>query len=73
MTKAEAEKLYGKYVELRDSKGVKDVDIADATGIRRSCFSDWKGNRSAPDVTKLIKIASFFGMTVEEFLKGVII
>ena len=37
--------MYEIYCELRDSKGVKDADVAKATGITKSTFSDWKNGR----------------------------
>lgn len=61
--------MYAKYAELRDSKGVKDADVAKATGIFPSTFSDWKSGRSTPKLEKLLKLAEFFGVTVEEFIK----
>ena len=60
--------MYTKYVELRDSAGVKDFDVAKATGIPSSTFSDWKKGKSKPKLEKLVKIAKFFGVSVEEFI-----
>lgn len=34
--------MYEIYCKLRDSKGMKDSDVAKATGITKSTFSDWK-------------------------------
>ena len=62
--------MYTKYVELRDSAGVKDCDVAKATGIPSSTFSDWKKGKSKPKLEKLVKIARFFGVSVEEFIEG---
>ncbi len=61
--------MYERYVALRDAKGVKDVDVAKATGIVPSTFSDWKNGKSAPKLEKLLKIAEFFGVSVEDFIK----
>ena len=38
--------MYEIYCKLRDSKGMKDADVAKATGITKSTFSDWKNGRS---------------------------
>ena len=40
--------MYEIYCKLRDSKGMKDSDVAKATGITKSTFSDWKNGRSNP-------------------------
>lgn len=60
--------MYQKYVELRDQKGVTDYRVACETGITKSTFTDWKSGRSEPKLDKLQKIASYFGVGVEEFL-----
>lgn len=61
--------MYTKYVELRDSANVKDFEVAKATGIPSSTFSDWKKGKSKPKLEKLVKIARFFGVSVEEFIE----
>ena len=61
--------MYSKYVELRDKKGVNDANVSDATGIPRSTFTDWKNGRSKPKLVKLMKIAKFFDVSVEEFIE----
>lgn len=63
------DKLYQVYVTLRDSKGVRDYDIAKATGINPAAFSEWKKGKSVPKLDRLVKIADFFGVSIEEFAK----
>lgn len=59
--------MYGKYVALRDGKGVTDYAVSKATGISQSTFSDWKSGRSAPKMGKLKLIAEYFGVDVNYF------
>lgn len=61
--------MYAKYVKLRDAKGVNDANVSDATGIPRSTFTDWKQGRSNPKIDKLLKIAEYFGVSIEELVK----
>ena len=61
--------MYAKYVELRDAKGVNDANVSAATGIPRSTFTDWKNGRSVPKIEKIIKIAEFFGVSVDELVR----
>lgn len=61
--------MYAKYAELRDSKGFKDSDVAKATGIYQSTFTDWKNGKSTPKIDKLLKVANFFGVPIDVFLK----
>ena len=60
--------MYEKYVELRDSRGVTDYEVAKVTGIGSSTFSDWKSGRSKPGTEKLYKISKYFGVPIEYFL-----
>lgn len=62
--------MYENYCRLRDKKGYKDADVAKATGITKSTFSDWKSGRSNPKNDKLQKIAAFLGVSVDYFTSG---
>lgn len=62
--------MYTRYVELRDAKGVTDYAVATATNIPRSTFTEWKSGRSKPKLEKLMKIASYFGVSVEELIRS---
>lgn len=61
--------IYERYCKLRDERGMKDADVAKATGIGKSTFSDFKSGRSVPKMEKLQKIADLFGVSVTVFLK----
>lgn len=60
--------MYKNYCRLRDQYGYKDSDVARATGITKSTFSDWKSGRSNPKNDKLKKIADFFKVSVDELM-----
>lgn len=62
--------MYEIYCTLRDSRGLKDSDVAKATGITKSTFSDWKNGRSKPKDEKLLKIADFFDVTLDYLRTG---
>lgn len=62
--------MYDIYVQLRDGKGVKDADVAKATGVTKSTFTDWKNGRSAPKDEKLQKIADYFGVSTHYLRTG---
>lgn len=54
---------YEQYVKFRDSKNMKDSDVAKAANIPASTFSDWKKGKSKPKEAKLMKIAAALGVT----------
>ena len=62
--------MYERYCQLRDSGKYKDSDVAKATGITPSTFSDWKKGKSKPNAEKQMKIANFFGVSVEYLMTG---
>ena len=62
--------MYDIYCKLRDAKKVRDSEVAKATGITKSTFSDWKSGRSNPKQDKLQKIAEYFGVPLEYFTSG---
>lgn len=61
--------MYTKYAEMRDKKGFRDADVAKATGIAPSVFTDWKNGKSSPKVDKIIKIADFFKVSLDDFVR----
>lgn len=59
--------MYESYAIMRDSKGLKDSDVAKETGISKSTFSEWKSGRSEPKIDKLYKIARVLNCDVNDF------
>lgn len=57
--------MYENYCKIRDKMGYKDSDVAKATGITKSTFSDWKSGRSVPKQDKLKKIADYLNVSIE--------
>lgn len=62
--------MYETYAKIRNSKGLKDSDVAKATGISSGTLSDWKKGRYNLKYDKLKKIADYLGVTVDQ-LTGV--
>lgn len=60
--------VYERYCQIRDAKGFKDADVAKATGIYKSTFSDWKYGRSVPKIEKIQKIADFLSVPVSALM-----
>ena len=62
--------MYEIYCKLRDLKGLKDSDVSKGADVSKSTFSDWKSGRSTPKKDKLIRIANFFGVSVDYLMTG---
>ena len=59
---------YKDYEKIRNSKGLKDADIAKIAHIAPSTFTDWKQGKSTPKYEKMVKIADALGMGYYEFV-----
>lgn len=54
---------------LMKEKGVKASDVAKATGIPSSVFTDWKKGRYTPKADKLYVLAKYFEVPMETFFE----
>ena len=62
-------KVYEKFQQLLDKTHKTAYQVSKDTGIAQSVLSDWKNNVSNPKADKLKKLADYFGVTIEYFLK----
>lgn len=60
--------MYERFLQLLKKTGEKPVDVAKATGIYPSLFTEWKNGKCKPKADKLLLIARHFGVNVEYFL-----
>ena len=59
---------YSVFDSLLKEQGISVYQLAKATGISSSTFSDWKSGRSTPKADKLARIADYFGVSLDELL-----
>lgn len=62
--------MYSIYETLLNERGLKNADIARATGISNMTLSDWKRGVSTPKQDKLMKIADYLGVSVDYLMTG---
>lgn len=62
--------MYNRFVELLQKNNVKPSNVAKATGINPTVFSEWKKGKSIPKQDKLKKIADYFGVSVDYLMTG---
>lgn len=62
--------MYEIYQKLLDEKGLKNADVARATGISNMTLSDWKRGKSVPKADKMQKIAEFLNVSVDYLMTG---
>jgi transcriptional regulator with XRE-family HTH domain len=61
--------MNSKYEALKEKKGVTDYQVSKDTGIPRSTISEWSSGKYIPKIDKLLKLAEYFGVSVEDLLE----
>lgn len=51
--------------DLREDMDLRQVDVAKATGIDQKTLSNYETGKTNPDSYALIKLADFFGVTID--------
>ena len=54
--------------ELRKGKKVSQMELAEATGLSQSAIAKWELGNADPCSTALIKLAKYFGTSVDYLL-----
>ena len=62
--------MYEVFEKLLKQCGVRVYEVAKATGIAPSMFTDWKKGRYQPKAEKLKKIADYFDVSVDYLMTG---
>ena len=61
--------MYKKFEKLLAEKNVTAYQVSQATGIASATLSEWKKGTYTPKADKLLKLAEYFGVSIEYFLK----
>ena len=59
-----------KLKELRKSKGISLKELGNVIGVAESTMSLYENGKREPDYETLLKIAEYFGVTVDYLLRG---
>lgn len=58
--------MENKLEEIRNTRGIKQEDLAKALEVSRQTISSLENGKYNPSITLAFKIARYFDMTVEE-------
>lgn len=61
--------MYETFNKLLKERNLTAYQVSKATGLSQTLFSDWKSGKYTPKVDKLMKLAEFFEVPLEVFLK----
>lgn len=51
--------------ELREESGLRQIDVATATGIDQKTLSNYETEKTNPDSYALIRLADFFNVSID--------
>lgn len=61
--------MYEKLQKLLDERHITAYQVSKETGIATSTLSEWKSGTYKPKTDKLIKLADYFNVPLEYFLR----
>lgn len=61
--------MYNRYEKLRSEKNVTTSEVCRETNIDPATMSHWKQNLYTPKLDKLVRIADFFEVPLDYFIK----
>lgn len=56
--------------ELRKKKGITQDQLAEEMGVSSQAVSKWENDISCPDIGLLPQLADFFGVSLDELMRG---
>lgn len=60
--------LQRNLIELRHEKNLTQKEVAEKIGVSASAIGFWETGINEPKTTYLVKLANFFGVTVDELV-----
>ncbi len=61
--------MYEKFEKLLNDRNITAYQVAKDTGISNVTLTEWKKGTYKPKADKLMKLAEYFGVSIEYFLK----
>lgn len=51
-------------------RNITSYQVSKDTGVSQTTLSYWKSGRSKPKIDKMVKIAAYFNVPLEELIRG---
>ena len=58
-----------KIAQLRRKNGWSQEELADKMEVSRQAVSKWESNQTTPDLERILRLSSLFGVTIDYLLK----
>lgn len=62
--------FYERLQTLRKQAGLSQEKLAEACGVSRQAVSKWEAGQSQPDMDKLVRLSTLFGVSLDELISG---
>ena len=62
------DKVENRLRNLREDMDLRQIDVAEATGIDQKTLSNYETGKTNPDSYSIIRLAQFFGVTTDYLL-----
>ena len=59
-----------RIIELRNQSNLSQADLAKMMDVSRQAVSKWENESALPDIFLLPKLADYFGISIDELIKG---
>ena len=60
---------YGEYFKAqREFAGLSQSELSKRTGLSQQMISHWESNKSEPGIEKLVILADFYGISLDELI-----
>ena len=60
---------YGEALKnQRESSGLTQLELANATNIKQQNISRWELNQAVPNIDFCVKLADYYGITLDELV-----
>ena len=60
--------VHNKLLEWREFYGYKQKQVAEAIGVNRATYANYECGRRSPDIESLVKLATFYGISLNELV-----
>ena len=64
-------RFHERLLSLRKSRGLSQEELGMELQVSRQTISKWEAGQSYPDFQRLVLLSDFFGLTLDELVKGV--
>ena len=55
-------------IKIRKENGLTQTKLSELTGIKQQNISRWEAGKNLPNIDEFVRLADFFGLSLDEFI-----